>query len=852
MSLAFQLIGADEAAGVDAAWVGGKGHHLGLLHRYGLPVPDFFILPAGWSRAGQVADEALPGLLGEELARRGWLDVPLAVRSSAVGEDAANASFAGIYCSCLNVQGLSAVLAAVHTVWDSLDTPAAQAYRMRLNLPASAAMAVIIMPLLAAEAAGIAFTCDPVTGREDRLIVHANRGLGESLVGGAAAGDEIVLAEDETDRWRVQSCRIGSKASMSVVRPEGGTMQVAVPPEMAAQPVLGREQAEILAALIWDAAEALDFVTPVYDFEWVWDGQRFWLLQARPVTRKPRCTYPALSGQAALWTRGNTCEVMPEPLSPMDWAFSRRAVNQLLEPGWRLAGFQLWPGAQRARLFDGCLYLEASMMQWEAWDAIGLLPERFNAMMGGHHPTIPVTHHTLGQRLGQVANTLRYILRAPAQRRRGERDIQAFHQAAQACDQQPVPADDAGLEAALLALLLRSRRAEGLYFLQGSGGGSLSLLLDTLNRLYPGEAEAIGAALLADGEPSETAAQGYALLELARLARPHLGPAGETDTLMQQADFAAAMAAFLLQYGHRGHYETYLRNPRWREQPDLLLAQLPALAHIDPATLRNRQQQAAADAWARIRRTAPLWARLILPRQVREARRDSNLREAARSALIAMLATARRLWLAAGERLVSRGMLDARDDIFLFLPTEVQRAIAGLIPVAGMRARLAARAALFAQWQAARPADWRWEGEELVGKSGNESAAPVGAAVAEPLGDGHLWRGVATGTGVARGKVRRLTHPAQGASLLPGEILLAPSTDPGWTPLFLKAAGLVVETGGYLSHGAIVAREFALPAVVNLPGILAALQDGEEVEVDGRKGTVRRLSRGHQQGAVTP
>jgi pyruvate,water dikinase len=101
---------------------------------------------------------------------------------------------------------------------------------------------------------------------------------------------------------------------------------------------------------------------------------------------------------------------------------------------------------------------------------------------------------------------------------------------------------------------------------------------------------------------------------------------------------------------------------------------------------------------------------------------------------------------------------------------------------------------------------------------------------------------VATGTGLARGRVRVLRHPAEREALLPGEILVAPSTDPGWTPLFLQAAGLVVETGGYMSHGAIVAREFALPAVVNLPGIMAVLRDGDEIEVDGMRGEVRRCS----------
>ena len=107
-----------------------------------------------------------------------------------------------------------------------------------------------------------------------------------------------------------------------------------------------------------------------------------------------------------------------------------------------------------------------------------------------------------------------------------------------------------------------------------------------------------------------------------------------------------------------------------------------------------------------------------------------------------------------------------------------------------------------------------------------------------------VWQGVATGTGIARGRARILRHPAEGGQLQPGEILVAPSTDPGWTPLFLKVAGLVVETGGQMSHGAIVAREFALPAVVNLPGILNVIKTGDEIEVDGLRGVVRLCCQG--------
>lgn len=830
------LITAAAAADESPGRVGGKGHQLGLLQRYGLPVPDFFVVPAAWSR-GRAAGlpVALRECLAAELAARGWLDQPLAVRSSAVGEDAAAASFAGIYRSCLNVRGPAALAAAVAEVWASLDSPTAVAYRQRLGIAGDAAMAVIVMPLLPAVASGIAFTCDPIGGREDRMVAHANWGLGETLVGGEAMGDEYMFVEDTTDVWRLHRVQAGSKASMSVPAPGGGTERLEVSAEQAQAVVFDRDQAESLAALLRDAALACDFVAPFFDLEWVWDGDRFWLTQIRPVTRRPRHTYEPLRDQAAIWTRGNTCEVMPEPLQPMDWNFSRRGCNDLLEQGWILAGYPLLPGVQRAGLFDGRLYLEASIMQWEAWDAMGVLPERFNALMGGHQPTIACTPPTWRDRLRRLGNLLRYLRRAPAFARRGDAEVGEVMALARELREVQLPEDNDAITCLLHRLLKPAREARGMFFLQGSGGGSLSLLLETLERVFPGESAAVGAALLADGEASVTAQQGYALLELARLAKASDSPAAP----LQDPAFAAAFAAFLDRYGHRGHYETYLRSPRWCEQPERLLEQLPALAEIDAKALAERQKAAAATAWQRIRRELPFWYRPLLRAQVRAANRDCNRREAARSALIAVLAAARRLWLLIGARLVDEGVLETAEAIFLCMPSEVERQATGRLTGAGLRARVAARAERFKRWQGATPAEWLTV--EPSGAVRGAGSAPGLPPVAGKEGKGPVYRGVATGTGVVRGKVRCLRHPAEGVTLRPGEILVAPSTDPGWTPLFLKAGGLVVETGGYMSHGAIVAREFALPAVVNLPGILDALRDGDEVVVDGLRGEVRRL-----------
>lgn len=851
MSDVLALQPAVAAAQAPTAVVGGKGRQLGVLRQRGLPVPDFFVIPAGWCDAAAASADvppALASLLQAELASRGWLETPLAVRSSAAGEDAAQASFAGIFVSRLNLGGISALTAAVGDIWRSLHSPAARAYREKLGLDAGGGMAVVVMPLLPAVASGIAFTCDPVSGREDRMVVHANWGLGETLVGGESDGDEYVFAEDSVDVWRMVESRIGDKRTMALPAPAGGTVRQPVPAERVGMPVLSPAGAEALAALLRDAALACDFVAPFFDLEWVWDGRQFWLTQARPVTRRPDYRYAGLHGQAPIWTRGNTCEIMPEPLQAMDWNFSRRGVNDLLLQGWRIAAYPLLPGIQRAGLFDGHLYLDAATLQWEAWDTIGLAPARFNALMGGHQPAIDTCAPTWRDRFRRLGHTLAYLRRASALGKRGDAEVAAVRALTRELRAVDLPADNDAIIALLHRVLRPAREYIGLFFLQGSGGGSLSLLLDTLERHFPGEGAAIGAGLLAGGEPSVTAQQGYALLALARTAKTLLDrgcpwPVGDDarreaawQPWLRDPAFAAELTSFLDQYGHRGHYETYLRSPRWAEVPVMLLEQLPVLAEVDADVLRERQRQVAAAAWQRL----PFWLRPLLRAQVKAATRDSNRREAARSALIALLAVGRRWWLQIATRLVDAGVLSDKDEVFHLLPSEIERHARGLLSADGVRARLRERRQRYADWLAADPPDWFRPAIHADFGQISGLTADTGAPVSKPSGAA-VWRGVATGTGRVRGRVRRLRHPADGIALQPGEILVAATTDPGWTPLFLKAGGLVVETGGYLSHGAIVAREFALPAVVNLPGIFDALTDGDLVEVDGLQGVVRRI-----------
>ena len=176
----------------------------------------------------------------------------------------------------------------------------------------------------------------------------------------------------------------------------------------------------MLGELARDAANALDYANTGYDVEWVWDGERFWIVQARPITARGRYTYPALASQPDYWSRGNTREILPDPLSPLDWRLCRTMVNRMLTRGYELSGYATLPGAQRAGLFHGRLYLQTSLMQWEGYDALGIAPKVMNQLLGGRQPEITVLPLTAGRRWAKGLRLLRYLRRSAKQRRHAE------------------------------------------------------------------------------------------------------------------------------------------------------------------------------------------------------------------------------------------------------------------------------------------------------------------------------------------------------------------------------------------------------------------------------------------------
>lgn len=831
---------------------GGKGWQLGRMAQFGVPVPDGFVLAAQASQAHRPGQDLPPSVaqaLLEALRVRGWLDRPLALRSSAPQEDSAGASFAGIHLSCLNVRGPDAALQALRRIWDSLWTPQAQAYRQGLGLASdgAAGMAVVVMPMVDAAASGIAFTIDPTTGRHDEMLIHANWGLGESLVNGQAEGDEYRLREDYLRQaWPLAARRIGAKRHATLPATDGpGTRLAATAATRAAQPVLTDAQAQALGDIVRDAARALDYTGGGYDIEWAWDGQQFWIVQARPVTASARHTYPALQAQPSYWSRGNTREVLPQAMSALEWDTGRVMTQRMLTCGFELSGYATLPGVRLAALFHGRAYLDASVIQWMGHDALGIKPGDMNALLGGRQPEIAVPAPTLAQRLRHGLRILRYLRRAAPLRRQAAADLPVLLARAQDWLDAPLPDSNAGLGARLREQFQAVLSADQLFFLQGSGGGALSKLLELLEKAFPGEGHALTAALMAGGEPSVTAAQGYALMALAQLAEhdaqalawlraPGRDSAAWDVALAEGSAFKQAFAAFLRRYGHRAVYETYLRNPRWREAPGYLLDSVLNLIGADPAALRARQDAAARQAWQRVRKALPFWQRPLAAKLLAASRKEGNQREAARSVLMAYLAVARMNALELGSRMEGPNGLEAAEDIFHLNASEIFALADGGTAPAPLGRRAAARRAQLEAWA------------ELPDPDVIIEYARDGAAAPEPQArtasdSPDAWRGTPVAGGRARGRAFIARTPDEGLAMPAGGILVAASSDPAWTPLFLRAAAVVMEAGGYLSHAAIVAREFGIPAVVNVQGILQGIATGDMLDVDASQGTVSRV-----------
>lgn len=859
--------------------VGGKGWNLGRLHRYGFFVPQGSILTANTYTQFINAPElraiysSLSGIQAKDIADpqvsetlhslqvaieatafppevesavqaflidSGLANVPVAVRSSATSEDSATSSFAGIHKSFLNVRGIQEVLQAIKGCYASLWTPHALAYRRhRLLADDAIACAVVICAMVtgpeqAPPAAGVAFSCDPRTGQRDRITINAAPGWGEAVVSGSISPEEITIVQG-FDGEPVRVERAGEHGQ-----------------------TLTDEQAVVLASLVHRVLWALGDGQEPQDVEWTFDGERFWLVQARPVTHVPHVILPAVAALPTIWSNANTKDVLPGVLTPLSWSILQPIISSILYAPCQAVGYTLPQGLEVMRRFSGHAYFDLTTMLWSYCDAFGLLPHEVNQGMGGHQPEIPVpSQHPLRGRAGprRILARVRLLQAISRTIRLLSHDMEHIRAHASIQARQPLTDLSSTELLAQLQQLNKQAGAFGYHFqLANLGGVWGEYLIQVLERERPGQGRALASALMAGSRAVTSAEHGYRLHETATIAardpdartylatRPFDPQAWRS--LSAHSPFRQAFAAFLDEFGHRAIYEFEIANSRWHEDPSYLLDCVQTLLAQEalsvPYALARTKRQAAEAEVARL----PLRARPFVHWFAKQARRSASYREAGKSTLVAFLEPMRALILETGRRMSETHILTDRLDVFFLTWSDLVAFLQGAWDGQGASTLVKDRKEQRNGWLTETPADvfiCDAEGRPaaLPETFSNERiATPLSHSSTQPDRNSEELQGIGASSGYATGRARVIRHPSEGHALQSGEVLVAPSTDPAWTPLFLRACAIVMETGGYLSHGAIVAREFGIPAVVNIPGLLETVANDQLLTVDGNRGCI--------------
>ncbi|QDU20223.1 PEP/pyruvate-binding domain-containing protein [Urbifossiella limnaea] len=807
----------------DAPRVGGKGFSLGRSIAADLPVPPGFVVTTDAYRrlqpTGVHSDAAFVTSFAEYLRQLG--DCPVAVRSSATGEDGSEASFAGQQETILGVRGLDAVLDAVERCWASLHTERAKAYRAKQGVDDSdLAMAVVVQELVPADAAGVLFTRDPLDTTGRRMLVEAAWGLGEVVVSGRVTPDRFTL---DRDSGAVLDRRLGAKD----VR-VGVAGEEAVSDADRARFCLSDSELSRLADL-GRRVEAFD--GEPRDIEWAVAGGRVYLLQSRPITVATaadretalRESVEDLRAKAApggtVWVRYNLSEVLPAP-TPMTWGVVQRllaadggfgAMNRDLgappDPGLgALSAFDLVAGRPMANL-SRMPRMQGAHPPFE-YPFAALKADPRKAL--DPKPTLnPLAGGGLMGWLRLPATVWRLTRLMSRTKREAETFAERFTteivppfvaaaREALARDWARVPSS------ALVAAVQEWTQRTLVDFARHSLKPTVfaDLCWSTLvERLKP-----------AMGDERARAAVGELSLGAQPPADAHLA-----GGLRDLAAGTLGREEFLERFGHRGPNEMELSQPRWAEVPH----QLDALVRSGDG--HRSQPAGATESWDRVAAEAKLTgtAKAQAGVWVNRLRTYLGLREAAKHYLLLGYAVIRRALVTIDRRYGFHG------GVFYLLPDELPLVIADcytdLAPgIAQRRKRRQAELSL-----------------EVPPVLFSDDLEAIGRPLPAPDG-GDVLTGVALSAGTAEGPALVLTEPTAPPTE-GGYVLVCPSTDPAWVPLFARAAGLVMETGGVLSHGAIVAREFGLPAVAGLPGAVRRLRTGQRVRVDGGCGTVTVL-----------
>jgi rifampicin phosphotransferase len=818
-----------------AATTGGKGSNLAGLTQAGFPVPVGFVVtaqayrdflkgspdfekslaqlavgdPEGLRKKSDRIRETLskgflpPGLAGEiRAALKSFPEgTAFSVRSSSTLEDMAQAAFAGQHDTFLNCVGVEMILEKVKACFLSLWHERAVAYRMRQGFDHhQAAMAVVVQKMVFCDVAGVGFSVNPLNGSLQQMVVNANYGLGESVVGGEGEVDHLVL---DKRTGSVLESHIGAKTRKVVSKSGGGTVEEELPPREGSASCLEPKKLQELAQILLKVEDHYRFPQ---DIEWGFKEGRLHLLQSRPITAIP-----------PRWTRDESAERFPNVLTPLAWDFVEAGFHQSLNFSFKRMGLPPFKGKWFAR-HGYTIYGNQNAVELYGRRDPFPLPS-LDALRG----MIPLLRDNFGwvQELPVLwmRDLDHYLMR-----------IGSFM--AEPLEGKTLPE--------LWAYILEVNRLGTEYFLPNIAisltQGSLYRFLLKFLKLALGEKEApaLFDALLASCE-TKTGQINKELWEIAQLIRENpalqkeLAATSSRDWLEggRQAAYPlldGRIVKFLRDHGHREvDFDPY--QPTWLECPWVVLDQLKLLAGqpgpTEPAQKERDARLRMQEAEARVFAKVPADLHFFFSEILRLSRLYTSLDDIEHYQTTRLTLPLRRGLGELGGRLVKRGYLSEPLDVFFTLQAPLAEAV--------QRDEEGA----WKNW--AR--DVRAEKDAYLRDKARTPEWVLGQASAVVKDAGGLT-GIAGSPGTAEGTVYQVLGPEDFAGFPKGAVLVAKTTNPAWTPLFYAASAVVTESGGPLSHGAVTAREMSLPAVMSVRGCLDLLKNGQKVKVDGMAGKV--------------
>ncbi|XP_077516891.1 rifampicin phosphotransferase-like isoform X2 [Amblyomma americanum] len=770
-----------------------------------------------------------------------------AVRSSALGEDCEDMSAAGQMATLLGLRTKKKVMGGVLKCWASQFSFTNVNYKKQYGQPLDVPMAVVVQEMVDASAAGVMFTCDPVTGSPAQITVTANYGLGESVVSASAEPDAFVLKRTGAARPFVHSVQLGHKSIYTTVSESDGVVMLPVAEDQSRAPCLSNEDVETLAYI---GTQIEKTCTAPQDIEWAICNGKFYMLQSRPVTtffKETDCEMihefdNGLKSEKEVLSKANMSEVLPGATSPLSLSFMRVAFDAYCRDiGTKLALMYspdptqyvpLWMLQQRYNYFlwlsDGTRATGQAATLWDKavmFSTLGRdVTEEVNAGVKrarlSDRTKLPLQIYHALKLLLTVDKGLEKVAAKAADRRLSVEGMltatQMYHYLC--CNlhhlREPTVAQVGAFASSSLYNLIVLQ-------VLGTANGELNMeVFCELSKILLG----------GDVESAEVPRMIQELGATLRRSpdRQHfldMSTEEASEWLSTAEDECGEMyREFIKRHGHRAvkEFDVYIKP--WSLDPSSLIQSLKAAAAAAPET--HKKTSSAPWDTSKLPYKLTFLQRLILKFVIPKARSAVAARETAKSAVVRTIHQLRLVCQCMAQRMVREGRLPDADLLFFLTFEEIGLLLRTRAPELVLRAQRRQR--IYAE----------------VDKATYPS---ISVGIPKPIervrkhieGDFEI-KGNPMSQGVAEGRARVAPSFEEAHLIQKGEILVTNATDTGWTPYFPLLAGVVTEIGGPLSHGAVVAREYGLPCVVGIEGIATMIATGDYVQLNGNTGVLRK------------